>query len=59
MLEVYNEEIKDLLGKGPPAGTSSVWTLPCSLLCLLSTTEFKGGLRRAGGVRRLGAGERR
>ena len=40
MLEVYNEEIKDLLGKGPPAGMLHDWSFLCSLLSLLMTAEL-------------------
>ena len=40
MLEVYNEEIKDLLGKGPPAGMLHDWSFLCSLLSLLITAEL-------------------
>ena len=55
MLEVYNEEIKDLLGKGPPAGSSHAWPLPCSLLSSMLTTGAAGGLSRCR-RRRGGAG---
>ena len=41
MLEVYNEEIKDLLGKGPPAGMLTNWSSLSSLLSLLITTELQ------------------
>ena len=40
MLEVYNEEIKDLLGEGPPAGMFNDRSPLCSLLSLLITTEL-------------------
>ena len=47
VLEIYNEEIRDLLGKGPPAGAAldAFLDLPTSCLhcCVLSVVQPLSG----------------
>ncbi len=40
MLEIYNEEYKDLLGKGPPAGAHPLQSGTCALTFLVSIHYF-------------------